>query len=92
MGSTQSSPSAATSLSHLPSAFGKHRDSSPRWCGASGCVQPGLVCGALDSSTLYSANKSADSADITAILHFQNFLPLLPKYKGTFVLNTELEH
>lgn len=67
-------------------------DSSPRRRGMSGCMQAGLVSGALDSSALCSANKSADSASITAILRFQNFLPPLPKYKGTFVLNTELEH
>lgn len=55
-------------------------------------MQAGLVSRALDSSALCSANKSADSASITTILRFQNFLPPLPKYKGTFVLKTELKH
>lgn len=55
-------------------------------------VQAELGHRALGSSAPVSANKSADSAGITAILRFQNFLPPLPKHKGTFVLNTELEH
>jgi len=63
------------------------RGSAPRWRGASGRVQPGPGRGAPRG-----AKKSADSAGSTAVLPFQNFLPPLPKYKGTFVLNTEREH
>lgn len=54
-------------------------------------ARPVLVRGAVASGAPHGANKSADAAAIAAILHFQNFLPPLPKYKGTFVLNTALE-
>lgn len=77
-------------------SLGKHLELFPTDVGPVGAGWAGMWGSGLQRhgqcKKRRKKKKSADSAGITAILRFQNFLPPLPKYKGTFVLNSELEH